>query len=532
MKHTTSPATTSRAARAASIAGRFAVFTIAAAAAVFAAIALTGSKASADGHLCAFPDWSSEDTYNGDVTYEQNSRIDIKVGFGEAVNITLPPAIIEDPIRRYFIGSWTGPFRYGDWYPTDPPEGLEFDPNTRQLSPVREGGLEKGFETNVEFWYVAEAELEEGNHLCRWYIQLLRIRVAPLEFVNFPSAYSYINARKDQPIADIVFPPASYGREPISYKIDPLPAGLEFNPDTRRLSGTPTGISLGGEVYDVFGGTQRFSYQAEDVSGGRDVQSITLRLNNPVPPRLRPAETTPELGTLDRNIIRRGAWIGAHTSDVFRGQSLDPTEEIYTFQLSEPTELTIDLASDDADASLEIDGRRNDDGGAGTDAKLIVNLDAGSYQLKVSGTSEQAIESGYYYYTLRISSPDFAPIVQTVPSAGRIVARRLDDARIEFAWHVEGGDRVLPRNRYLPARPPTGRWLNSSDILVEGVSIGKINVRVHAGTGHGEFAADTGRVEFAFTPAGGERILPQSRYFPASAAVNRWLRSTRIEWIE
>ena len=47
MKHTTTPATTSRAARAASIAGRLAVFTIAAAAAVFAALALTGDDADA-----------------------------------------------------------------------------------------------------------------------------------------------------------------------------------------------------------------------------------------------------------------------------------------------------------------------------------------------------------------------------------------------------------------------------------------------------------------------------------------------------
>ena len=41
-------------------------------------------------------------------------------------------------------------------------------------------------------------------------------------------------------------------------------------------------------------------------------------------------------------------------------------------------------------------------------------------------------------------------------------------------------------------------------------------------------AAD-GRIEFAFTSAGGDRILPQSRYFPAGAGVGRWLRSTEIE---
>ena len=244
--------------------------------------------------------------------------------------------------------------------------------------------------------------------------------------------------------------------------------------------------------------------------------TITLVVNEAVPPGLKPAQTTPELGLLDRNIIRKGAW------------SIDNWSDVYTFRLKAPTELTIDLASDGADAKLKV-GRfsgygetyTNDNSGPGTDAKLILALEAGRwYKILASGTE---LSNELSYYTLRISSPDFAPFVQPVPSVGRIVARQLDDARIEFAWHVEGGDRVLPRNRYLPARPPTGRWLNSSDIVVEGVSIGRINVRVDA---------DTGRVEFAFTPAGGERILPQSRYFPASAAVNRWLRSTRIEWIE
>ena len=39
----------------------------------------------------------------------------------------------------------------------------------------------------------------------------------------------------------------------------------------------------------------------------------------------------------------------------------------------------------------------------------------------------------------------------------------------------------------------------------------------------------SGRIEFAFTPAGGERILPPSRYFPSDATPGRWLRSTLIE---
>ena len=39
---------------------------------------------------------------------------------------------------------------------------------------------------------------------------------------------------------------------------------------------------------------------------------------------------------------------------------------------------------------------------------------------------------------------------------------------------------------------------------------------------------EDGRVEFALTQDGGERILPNARYFPANAEVGKWLRSTTI----
>lgn len=102
--------------------------------------------------------------------------------------------------------------------------------------------------------------------------------------------------------------------------------------------------------------------------------------------------------------------------------------------------------------------------------------------------------------------------------SGRIVARRLDDGRTEFGWQPVGGERVLPRARYFPADAGVGRWLNSSPVEVDGVEIGRINARLR----------EDGRIEFAFTPTDGERILPPSRYFPAGARVGRWLRSTEI----
>ena len=107
---------------------------------------------------------------------------------------------------------------------------------------------------------------------------------------------------------------------------------------------------------------------------------------------------------------------------------------------------------------------------------------------------------------------------QSEEATGRIVARLLDDGRVEFGWQPAGGERVLPRARYFPAGADVGRWLNSSSVEVGGAEIGRINARLK----------DDGRIEFAFTPTDGERILPPSRYFPADARVRRWLRSTEI----
>ena len=108
---------------------------------------------------------------------------------------------------------------------------------------------------------------------------------------------------------------------------------------------------------------------------------------------------------------------------------------------------------------------------------------------------------------------------------GRIVARRSADGRTEFGWHHTGSNRVspgcgrvLPVARYFPADARVGRWLRSSPVELAGEAIGRINARRLA----------DGRIEFAFTPTDGERILPPSRYFPADARVGRWLRSSEI----
>ena len=108
-------------------------------------------------------------------------------------------------------------------------------------------------------------------------------------------------------------------------------------------------------------------------------------------------------------------------------------------------------------------------------------------------------------------------------TAGRIVARRLADGRVEFGWQprrTDGGwgSESLPAKRYFPTAATVGRWLRSSTVWVYGVPIGRINARL----------LSNGRIEFAFTPIYRERIEPRARYFPTDAIVGRWLRSTEI----
>ena len=353
--------------------------------------------------------------------------------------------------------------------------------------------------------------------------------------LQFTQPIETIIARKNQPIGPFVLPTASGGKGRLSYNIahtgdsgrkKGTPTGLVFDENTRRLSGRP---------FDG-PGTSTLHYSVSDTSGRSEEVDITLIVIGAVPAGYAPAITWPELGTLDRGLIRCGVW--SDESRTFSGGPYDT----YAFRLAAPAQVTIALESAEADTYLLLEGGeqwRDDDGGQGTNSRITAGLPPAKYWLHVytaDGRGEGA-------YTLRISSPDFpagnADASRSCPSGsasgsttttgegqldsattGRIVARRLEDGRTEFAWQPEGGDRVLPRARYLPADPPTNQWLNSSEIVVEGVNIGRISARVDA---------ETGIIEFAFTPTVGERILPPARRFPADANIGTWLRSTLIE---
>ena len=108
---------------------------------------------------------------------------------------------------------------------------------------------------------------------------------------------------------------------------------------------------------------------------------------------------------------------------------------------------------------------------------------------------------------------------QVVPRLGRILARRLDDGRIEFAFNPTEGDRAFPSSRFLPPSPRVGRWYTSSDVSVDNLAWGRISARL----------AEDGSVEFSFLPTDNVRYLPRLRRFPVNAPVGSWLRSSEFD---
>ncbi len=114
----------------------------------------------------------------------------------------------------------------------------------------------------------------------------------------------------------------------------------------------------------------------------------------------------------------------------------------------------------------------------------------------------------------------------------RVAARRLDDGRTEFAIQERQaggvwGERRLPRARFFPADAAVDRWLASSPLIVSLPGDKEIEVRVAT-----QLIVD-GRMEFAVQERREEerweeRRLPRARFFPADAAKDRWLASSPL----
>ena len=109
----------------------------------------------------------------------------------------------------------------------------------------------------------------------------------------------------------------------------------------------------------------------------------------------------------------------------------------------------------------------------------------------------------------------------------RIVARKLDSGRIEFGLQQRQpdntwGDRQLPRVRFFPTTATVNRWLASSTL---DLPAGEVRIVARK--------LDDGRIEFGLQQrqpdnTWGDRQLPRVRFFPTTATVNRWLASSPL----
>ena len=111
----------------------------------------------------------------------------------------------------------------------------------------------------------------------------------------------------------------------------------------------------------------------------------------------------------------------------------------------------------------------------------------------------------------------------------RIVARRLASGRVEFALQQRTtndtwGARQFPRTRFFPTTAAVDRWLASSPLTL---TAHDVEVRIVARR------LASGRVEFALqqrttNDTWGARQFPRTRFFPTTAAVDRWLASSPL----
>ena len=124
-----------------------------------------------------------------------------------------------------------------------------------------------------------------------------------------------------------------------------------------------------------------------------------------------------------------------------------------------------------------------------------------------------------------VSSPAAAQEAATEDVEVRIVARKLDSGRVEFGLQQRQsddtwGERRLPRVRFFPTTATVDRWLASSTL---DLPVGEVRIVARK--------LDDGRVEFGLQQrqsddTWGDRQLPRVRFFPTTATVNRWLASS------
>ena len=162
---------------------------------------------------------------------------------------------------------------------------------------------------------------------------------------------------------------------------------------------------------------------------------------------------------------------------------------------------------------------------------------------RVAGVGRNLGRSGRVSLAVLIAATALAATLVAVSPAGvegqegsdagdvqvRIVARRVVSERVEFGLQQREADgdwgaRLLPSQRFFPLGTAEGRWLVSTRLSLSDTALeARIVARRVAG----------GRVEFGLqqrepSRGWGPRLLPQSRLFPVTTTIGRWLASSPL----
>ena len=181
------------------------------------------------------------------------------------------------------------------------------------------------------------------------------------EAVQFADKIADQSFARAQPITPLVLPEATRGVAPITYALTPaLPAGLGFDPSSRKISGTPTGVTTA---------PVRYTYTANDAAGSADSLLFSIEVYSPVDAE---HETLPE-------------------SFVVRGNHPNPFRQSTRLEmdLPWPSRVTVEV--------FDMSGRR-------VLTPPAVELAAGwARSLELRGA---ALSSGLYLYRVYAASPE------------------------------------------------------------------------------------------------------------------------------
>ena len=111
--------------------------------------------------------------------------------------------------------------------------------------------------------------------------------------------------------------------------------------------------------------------------------------------------------------------------------------------------------------------------------------------------------------------PAAAPVVTVT----RLLARVLADGQVEFAADLSNGERALPSQRQLPVEVTADRWLRTGPIAYNDQELGRIYAR----------RLSNGLVQATYVPAGLSMDATPRWVVPASAPIDAWLASRRLE---